>query len=98
MRLLRTPNFVLGGEVDATYRSEELRLDSPARLYVFSDGVYDIQQADGTMWGLDAFLAYCQRSFRSDRIDLDALVTYARTVAGDTAFGDDFTILELEFA
>lgn len=98
MRLLRTPNFVLGGEADATYQSEGLRLDSPARLYVFSDGVYDIQQADGSMWGLDAFLAYCQRSFRSARIDLDALVSHARTVAGDTAFGDDVTILELDFA
>jgi PAS domain S-box-containing protein len=97
MQQLRTPNFLLGGQPDTTYQSEQVRIDSPARLYVFSDGVYDIQQADGTMWGLDAFMTHCERSFRSARTNLDSLVAHAQTMAGETAFDDDFTLLEFEF-
>jgi phosphoserine phosphatase RsbU/P len=97
MRLLRTPNFILGGQADTTYHSEPVRIDTPARLYVFSDGVFDIQQADGTMWGLDAFTTYCERSFRSAKIELDALVAHVQAMAGESAFDDDFTILEFEF-
>jgi PAS domain S-box-containing protein len=97
MHLLRTPSFLLGGQADTTYQSEQLRIDRPARLYVFSDGVYEIQQPNGTMWGLDAFVAHCERIFRSARLNLDALLAHAQTVAGGTAFDDDFTILEIGF-
>ena len=45
----------MGVEPDTTYQSAIRKIDSPSRLYVFSDGVYDIKKVDGSIWGFKNF-------------------------------------------
>jgi PAS domain S-box-containing protein len=91
---LRTPNFVVGGSPDATYEKEMLQLDGPARLYVFSDGVYDITKADGSIWGFKGFLEFMQEQANKTQLSLDRLFNHAQQVNQRDSFEDDFTILE----
>jgi sigma-B regulation protein RsbU (phosphoserine phosphatase) len=92
---LRTPNFVIGGSPDATYKKEMLQLNGPARLYVFSDGVYDITEEDGSIWGFEGFLQFMQQQADKTQLSLDRLFSYAQQVNQTDSFEDDFTILEV---
>jgi len=92
---LRTPNFVIGGSPDATYEKKLHKLDGPARLYVFSDGVYDITKEDGSIWGLEGFLKFMQQQADKTQLNLDRLFSYVQQVNQMDSFEDDFTILEV---
>ncbi len=97
MELLQTPNFIMGGQRDVDYQWKIQTVSRPARLYVFSDGVYDITRADGSIWGLNAFIDFSRRAFNPDRANLDRLQRYIQEIAPTDAFEDDFTILEIVF-
>jgi PAS domain S-box-containing protein len=97
MDQLRTPNFIIGGQRDVAYQGKIQEIQQPSRLYVFSDGVYEITKVDGSIWGLDEFLEFSVQSFKSDQSNLDGLLTYVQTLAQKQQFDDDFTILEIAF-
>ncbi|MGD8268355.1 MAG: SpoIIE family protein phosphatase [Desulfobacterales bacterium] len=67
---LQTSNFIMGGQPDIDYQSKVQDISRSARLYVFSDGVYDITKPDGSIWGLSEFLAFSTQSFHIDRPNL----------------------------
>jgi sigma-B regulation protein RsbU (phosphoserine phosphatase) len=97
MHQLRTPNFIMGGKRDITYQRKTQEIYRPSRLYIFSDGVYDITKADGSIWGFNEFLDFSVRSFNGDHSNLDRLLSYARELSQNEDFDDDFTILEIVF-
>lgn len=94
---LQTPNFIMGGQPDVDYQWKIQDISRPARLYVFSDGVYDITKPDGAIWGLSDFLAFSAQSFHIDQSNLDCLLNHTRTITEKEAFEDDLTILEIVF-
>ncbi len=52
---LRTRGLLIGGVRDVTYPSASVTISEGSALYLFSDGVYELRQADGTMMDLDDF-------------------------------------------
>ena len=52
---LRTRGLLIGGVKGVTYPSASVVIPEGAVLYLFSDGVYEARQADGTMMDLDDF-------------------------------------------
>ena len=97
MDQLRTPNFIMGGKQDVDYQSKIQEINRPSRLYVFSDGVYDITKKDGSIWGLNDFMEFSAQSFNIEQSNLDFLLSYALELAQDKEFEDDFTIVEIAF-
>ena len=71
------------------------KIHGPSCLYVFSDGVYDITKADGSIWGFTEFLEFMAQPSISGQSDLDRLFTYTKEINQMDAFDDDFTILEI---
>ena len=94
---LRTPNFVIGGDSDAIYQSRIQEIRVPARLFVFSDGVFDITKIDGSIWGFNEFLEFMAQPSNPDQSILDSLLNYAQELSQKETFEDDFTILEIVF-
>jgi len=97
MDQLRTPNFIMGGKQDVDYQSKIQEINRPSRLYVFSDGVYDITKKDGSIWGLNEFMVFSAQSFNVEQSNLDFILSYAQELAQEKEFEDDFTILEIAF-
>ena len=97
MDRLRTPNFIMGGKQDVDYQSKIQEIKRPSRLYVFSDGVYDITKKDGAIWGLTEFMEFSTQSFNIEQSNLDFLLRYTEELAQMKEFDDDFTILEIAF-
>ena len=79
----------------ARYRSEECRLVSPARLFVFSDGVYEMSRPDGGMLEAAAFNDMLAQPAPAGTSQLAELLRFVREVHGSDVLEDDFSILEI---
>jgi sigma-B regulation protein RsbU (phosphoserine phosphatase) len=94
---LKTPGLPIGMFLEAEYVCDVCEIDPSSTLYVFSDGVYEINQPDGTVWSLEAFIDLV-RLYRHKQIaDLDRLLDYVRTLGAKDSFEDDFSLLKISF-
>ena len=94
---LRTPNCIVGGMKNAAYQKDVQSLTNNACLYVFSDGVYDFIQSDGSRWKYQEFANYLCDLHSGDDKDIDRLVNSAKELKQSNAFEDDFTVLKVSF-
>ena len=92
---LWTRNVFIGQSPDREYRQEEIDLPSPARLYILSDGVYEIKRPQGPMWTYSEFEEYMLRPAPPGISKIDDLLIHIQTFYGTGDFEDDFTILEI---
>jgi phosphoserine phosphatase RsbU/P len=92
---LRTQNSIIGGEPDKIYQSRILKIQTPARLLIFSDGVFDITKSDGSIWGFKEFLKFLSQPSNVGQSTIDGLLNYALELSQKKAFDDDFTLLEV---
>ena len=94
---LKTPNYVIGGMKNATYKKDVKSLQANSSLYVFSDGVYEFMQSDGRRWKYSEFANYLCDLHGAEDIDIDRLVSSAKDLM-QTSFEDDYTILKVSFS
>ena len=95
--LLRTPSYVIGGMADVTYEKRECTIGEHDKLYVFSDGVYEVKKSDGSMWRLQEFTDFMINNKAEGHSTLDHLYRYANRLKQSDDFEDDFTIVEVSF-
>jgi sigma-B regulation protein RsbU (phosphoserine phosphatase) len=93
---LSTGGRVLGCEPATEFRSESCEVKRGSRLYVFSDGAYEILGPDGRTAQLSDFLSLLEAPVPAGRSRLDALLDWARTVRGSGALDDDLSLMELD--
>ena len=79
----------------ASYQDAQCIVPSPARLFVFSDGAYEIKRPDGSMLEFSAFLEILTRPVDDGQSELDRVLDWAREVHGPGVLEDDFTILKM---
>ena len=51
IKLLKTSGIPIGMMPDGSYHEQVCEIDTSSRLYLFSDGVYEVSQDDGSIWG-----------------------------------------------
>ena len=64
---------------------------------IFSDGVYEIQKSDGSMWRFQEFADFMNNVKTDGQSILDRLYDYAKNLGNSENFEDDFTIVEVAF-
>ena len=94
-RQLQASGPCVGISPAARYQDEQCILQSPARLFVFSDGTYEISRPDGSMLEFSAFIEILARPVRDGQSELDNLLDYARDAHGPGVLEDDFTIIKM---
>jgi len=95
---LRTPNNVIGGISKATYEKRGCTIGRRNTLYIFSDGVYEVEKSDGSMWRFQEFSDFMTQHTTGDQSRLDHLYRHAKSLGNLESLEDDFTILEVAFA
>lgn len=97
-RRLDVGGMVMGVDGQATYTNGEVVLPPGARLYMFSDGVYEVERADGSgQIGYAAFEAYLAQAVAEGTATVDSVAEWVRSQQGAPHFEDDFTLLEVLF-
>ena len=84
------------GAVDGLeFDSRETAVPAGSRLFVYSDGAFEISLADGSMWAFDEFLKTISTEQSGPENRMDALVTHVRRISGRDDFNDDFSMVEM---
>jgi serine phosphatase RsbU (regulator of sigma subunit) len=65
--------------------------------YIFSDGVYEVEKSDGSMWQFKEFEDFLNKIKSGSQSRLDRLYQHAENINKLDNFSDDFTILEVAF-
>ena len=94
---LRTANNVIGAMPDVAYKKSKRLLGEQNTLYIFSDGVYEVEKSDGSMWHFDEFKEFMSKIKSGTQSRLDSLYRHAENINSLDKFEDDFTILEVAF-
>ncbi len=82
---------------EVTYEKQKFSVGEHTKLYVFSDGVYEVEKSDGSMWRFKEFIDFMNMVKTDGQSILDRLHRYAGNLRQSDNFEDDFTILEVAF-
>ena len=86
------------GVVDgATFAAREVVLEPFAELFVFSDGVFEIEAPDGRMLGWPEFVTALARPVGDGGRKVDDVLAFVRRFGAREQLEDDFSLLRLEF-
>ncbi|NJL43529.1 MAG: PP2C family protein-serine/threonine phosphatase, partial [Pseudanabaena sp. SU_2_4] len=96
---LESLSMPVGFFLNASFTNDECCIEPGSKLYVFSDGVYEIKQDSGKLWGLDRFieLLTTPRLNDKDAKDIKQVVNYIQQVNGSSHFDDDVSLLQVNF-
>ncbi len=93
---LSAGSLAVGSMPDTPYTTKECELDRYNRLYVFSDGAYEIEKPEGGMLGLAEFGAMLAASAReAGDQDVHRVFERIRGLHGTTQLDDDFSLVRV---
>jgi phosphoserine phosphatase RsbU/P len=95
---LKTKGFPIGLFPDETYQSATCKVLASSTLYLFSDGVYEVHQPDGEIWGLSSLQELLQDNPSHPDISLSQLAKDIQTHAKCDGFIDDFSLIKVRFS
>src|SRR5690606_32172904 len=95
---LSTPGMVVGGMPGLRFEKKSVEIRPKDRLYVFSDGVYEVNYADGSgMMTVEEFAKALQLPAEEGKSKVESMVSFVRRAQGQEAFEDDFSLVEIQF-
>jgi len=94
---LKTGNIMIGATSPFEFESSSVEVPAGSRLYVFSDGVFEIETKDGEQWGLDHVLPLIVEPPVQGMTEPERLLRAIRRHARSPDFEDDFTVLVATF-
>ena len=89
-------SLMIGVMPDASYRTHEQRVAPGSRLYLFSDGVFEIHQAENRMLMVDGLINVLRQLPSDGGSRARQVLRRIQEIQGSTQFADDFSFLELE--
>ena len=102
LKRLRTPGLPIGMMADVTYQWQRCSVEKNSRLYIFSDGIYEIAPAAShsqpakELLGLDGFVQLLEHLEVNRQLSLETLVARVGAFC-DRRFQDDLSLLEIVF-
>ena len=87
----------IGFGIEETYHTEEISLLLGDRLYLFSDGVYEVFSPGGELWDREGFEGACQTVHAKPlKKGLQWIVQQAKTWQRQETFADDVALVGIE--
>jgi phosphoserine phosphatase RsbU/P len=96
VRRLESQGSAIGWDTGLPFPSTAMVLDPSARLYVLSDGVFEIEKVDGEMWDFDKCLQFIAR-IPAGAGTMDCLLAHSCQLHGSDILAGDFSMLEILF-
>lgn len=98
LQQLPSLSMPIGFFPDIEYKSAELAIAPNSSLYVFSDGIFEVMQADNKIWGLPKFIDLLTHELpHNTTIRAEWVRQCIRREIPDAEFGDDVSLLQINF-
>ncbi len=94
---LRTPGLVIGCMEGAPYQEAEVSIPEQGRLFVFSDGVYEITREDESLVTLEEFSSTLQQLIHVQNRIVDEAFAIAQKLQRAAILDDDFSLMDIRF-
>jgi phosphoserine phosphatase RsbU/P len=94
---LSQPGAIIGAFPEMDFMQEGRDLPEFSRLYVFSDGIYEVTKPDETILTYEEFLEILSNSNRNAGAALEHTIRAVRAARGSDQFEDDVSIIEFAF-
>ena len=94
-RLLGSEGPLIGAVEGLEFTADEVEVPPGSRVFVYSDGAFEISRPDGSMWAFDEFVDTLAADGAAAAGRMDALLAKVRELSGREDFHDDFSIMEL---
>lgn len=88
-------NYLIGILSDAMFASQTVNLETYSKLYIFSDGTYEIPLPDGNMMKYQQLVDQLILSAKPDVSAVDRVLKYVQQTAARENLPDDFSLLEV---
>ena len=92
---LKTPGFPIGMFPDAKYTCHSQLIEPGSQLYIFSDGVYELHQSSGEIWGLEQFETLLRGLHSRKQNTIEMVLERLRLHNGSPTFQDDISLIQL---
>ena len=94
---LRTQGFPIGLFAESLYVSQEEHIAPGSSLYIFSDGVYELSEPNGQVWGLSRFIELI-RSLHCQVLPSLSQIQSALILENKSPiFQDDISLIKVQF-
>ncbi len=99
LEILEASGPMIGAVPDLEFETASTSLGAFAKLCIYSDGVYEIERIDKSMWPFNEFIEFMKKGPHDAQNDskMDRLIAYDREIQGREDFIDDCSIVELKF-
>lgn len=96
---LKTPSLPIGMLPNTRFVNQRCDISELSTLYIFSDGVYEVRQSDGTVWSLDAFVQWLVNNRKPiDQLGLDYVLERIKAINPKEALEDDLSLIQINFS
>ena len=91
-------SFLIGIRDDGEFESSSVSVAAGSRLYIFSDGLFEVSNpADTEMLNLSGLIRQLREAQSRSTDRLDAILTGIRRWQGTDLFDDDYSVIEVSF-
>lgn len=98
IKQLVTPGMVVGGMPDMTFTSDKVTVKPGDKLYIFSDGVYELEYKDrNDMMSVEEFADGLTLPPKPNMSKVDSMVQFCIDEQGSDDFEDDYSLVEIIF-
>lgn len=98
IRELPSLDMPIGFFPDVDYTSSEVLIPPDSKLYIFSDGIFEVMQDDGRIWGMPKFFNYLIEQFSLVKeISASSVLQKIHSETPNAKFGDDVSLLQINF-
>ncbi len=97
MSKLMNDNFIIGGLPEFPFKSTKVNVPEGSLFYVYSDGVYEIELHDGSIWELDEMADFINETKNENADEIDGLLNKVKLIGNKEILDDDFSMLKIKF-
>jgi sigma-B regulation protein RsbU (phosphoserine phosphatase) len=94
---LEATGTMVGAFPDSQFQANRMVIPHPARLYLYSDGAYEVTTPDGGMLQVDDLQAMIERTAAADGSQTAEILKLIREAHGKMELDDDLSILGVSF-
>jgi len=92
---LNSKGPMIGIMPDIPFATQTVQIESPAKIFLYSDGAYEIRLDNGEMWEFDKFVNFLGTAAHDTPV-MDQLLTQIRKLQRLEQLDDDFSIMEID--
>jgi PAS domain S-box-containing protein len=95
VKKLESMSIPIGMLPDFDFEEDTCEVENGSVLYLFSDGIYEIKQPNGKVWGLECFTKYLIDYYTKQQENLASFLESIQNLHNKSSLDDDCSLLEI---